>query len=163
MTTLEVPGRPNETTLRVLPDGEMVALVRRDAGDASGWIGTSRPPYSRWSWTETKHRVGGPNFLRLPDGSLWAAGRSYPGGAKTVLARMTRRSYEPVLVLPSGGDNSYPGLVWYDGLLWISYYSSHEGKAAIYLARVRPPRAADPSGSRAEPRVDDHPADRLGG
>ena len=39
--------------------------------------------------------------------------------------------------LPSSGDSSYPGLVWHDNQLWISYYSSHEGKAAIYIARVK--------------------------
>jgi hypothetical protein len=54
-----------------------------------------------------------------------------------VLARMTARSYEPVLTLPSGGDTSYPGLVFHDGLLWMSYYSSHEGKAGVYLAKIR--------------------------
>ncbi len=43
------------------------------------------------------------------------------------------------LKLPSGGDTSYPGLVWHDGLLWVSYYSSHEGKSSIYLAKVRLP------------------------
>ena len=53
-----------------------------------------------------------------------------------VLARMTKDSYEPVLRLPSGGDCSYPGMVEHDGLLWMSYYSSHEGKTSIYLARI---------------------------
>jgi hypothetical protein len=38
--------------------------------------------------------------------------------------------------LPSGGDTSYAGLVWHDGVLWVSYYSSHEGKSAVYLAKV---------------------------
>ena len=33
VATLSVPGQPNETTLRFMPDGEMVALVRREAGD----------------------------------------------------------------------------------------------------------------------------------
>jgi hypothetical protein len=136
---LEVTGHPNEATLRFLPDGEMVALVRREAGDKVGWIGVSKPPYTAWTWHETAHRLGGPNFIRLPDGSLWAAGRSYPGGAKTVLARMALDQYEPVLDLPSGGDTSYPGLVWHDGLLWMSYYSSHEGKTAIYLAKIKLP------------------------
>ncbi len=139
VTRLDVPGRPNETTLRFLPDGEMIALVRREEGNGMAWIGTSRAPYREWTWKPTEHRIGGPNFLRLPDGSLWAAGRSYPGGPKTVLARMTPGSYEPALILPSGGDTSYPGLVWHDGLLWISYYSSHEGKSAIYLAKVKVP------------------------
>jgi hypothetical protein len=142
VTTLNVPGRPNETTLRFLPDGEALALVRREGGNTFGWIGTSRPPYRDWQWHETKHRLGGPNFLRLPDGSLWAASRSYPGGARTVLARMGRKTYEPALTLPSGGDTSYAGLVWHDGLLWVSYYSSHEGKSSIYLARVKLPEGA---------------------
>jgi len=40
------------------------------------------------------------------------------------------------LELPSGGDTSYAGMVWHDDLLWIAYYSSHEGKTSIYLAKV---------------------------
>lgn len=40
------------------------------------------------------------------------------------------------LALPSGGDSSYPGLVWHDNLRWVSYYSSHESKTSIYLAKV---------------------------
>ncbi len=139
ITHLGVPGHANETTLRFLPDGEMLALVRREAGDTFGWIGSSKPPYRDWKWRPTKHRLGGPNFILRDDGTFWAAGRSYPGGAKTVIARMTRDSYEPLLTLPSGGDTSYPGLVWHDGLLWVSFYSSHEGKSSIYLAKVRAP------------------------
>ena len=30
-----------------------------------------------------------------------------------------------------------PGLVWHDNLLWMSYYSSHEGKTSIYLAKIK--------------------------
>lgn len=141
VTQLAVPGEPNESTVRFLPDGEMLALVRREAGSKLAWIGHSRPPYTEWTWTETKHQVGGPNFIRLPNGALWAAGRSYPGGAKTVVAKMTGDSYEPVLTLPSGGDTSYPGLVWHDGHLWMSYYSSHENKKSqIYLAKIKLPQ-----------------------
>ncbi len=120
----------SETTLRFMPDGEMIALVRPH------WIGTSRAPYTEWSWTKLDGKIGGPNFIRLPDGALWASGRRYGDKATTVLARMTRDSYEPVLTLPSGGDCSYPGMVWHDDLLWMSYYSSHEGKASIYLAKI---------------------------
>ncbi|GAB4158383.1 MAG: sialidase family protein [Planctomycetaceae bacterium] len=137
VTELQVPNRPNETTLRFLPDGKMVALVRREAGNRFGWIGTAEAPYKKWNWTETRHRLGGPNFIRLPDGKLWAGSRSYPGGAKTVLASMTTTEYKPVLTLPSGGDTSYPGLVWHEGVLWMSYYSSHQGKTSIYLAKIR--------------------------
>ena len=141
VTHLDVPGHPNETTLRFLPDGEMVALVRREGGNQNGWIGRSPAPYTSWKWTETKHRFGGPNFIQLPDGKLWAAGRVYPGGAKTAVARMTADGdYEPVLTLKSGGDTSYPGLAWHENQLWMSFYSSHEGKSAIYLARLNMPK-----------------------
>ena len=68
---------------------------------------------------------------------MWAAGRRYGKKTATVLARMTRDSYEPVLTLPSGGDCSYPGMVWHDGLLWMSYYLSHEGKTGISLAKIK--------------------------
>ena len=125
----------SETTVRIMPDGEMIALIRPD------WIGTSQPPYEDWSFARIAQSLGGPNFIRVPDGSLWASarGRGEDDQAATVLARMTRDSYEPALVLPSGGDCSYPGMVWDDGLLWMTYYSSHEGKADIYLAKVRLP------------------------
>mgnify|MGYP000744379200 CR=1 FL=1 len=134
---LKVSGYAGEATLRFLPDGTMIALVRRESEDKGGWIGRSRKPYTEWTWHKTTHHLGGPNFIVLPDGSMWAGSRSYPGGARTVLAKMSPTDYEPVLTLPSGGDTSYPGMVWCEGLLWMSYYSSHEGKTSIYLARIR--------------------------
>lgn len=134
---LAVADSPNETTLRFLPDDTMIALVRREAGNKQAMIGSSKPPYTQWTWRETGHQIGGPNFILLPDSTMWAAGRSYPGGAKTVLGRLYLDKYDPILALPSGGDTSYPGLVWHNGLLWMSYYSSHEGKTAIYCAKIR--------------------------
>lgn len=131
--------RPNETTLRFLPDDTLLALVRREEGDKQAMIGSSRPPYTDWTWQKAGYQVGGPNFIILPDGKIWAAGRYYPGGYTTILARMDLDGYRPQLTLPSGGDTSYPGMVWHEGLLWMSYYSSHEGKAKIYLAKIQLP------------------------
>ena len=53
----------------------MVALVRPEASHRLAWVGRSRAPYTTWTWRETTHQVGGPNFIRLPDGTLWASGR----------------------------------------------------------------------------------------
>lgn len=140
VTHLEVPGHPNETTLRFQSNGTMLAMVRREGGSKNGWIGSSNPPYTQWKWHETGQRFGGPNFVILPDGSMWAGSRAHlPGGAKTAIARFGPALYEPVLELPSGGDTSYPGLVWHEGILWLSYYSSHEGKSSIYIAKIRLP------------------------
>ena len=123
----------SETTLRIMPDEEMIALIRPD------WIGTSLPPYTAWSFTRIDSAVGGPNFIRLPGGDLLASGRirNAEGKPETVLSRMTTKGLYPLLSLPSGGDNSYAGMVWHDEQLWMSYYSSHEGKTSIYLAKLR--------------------------
>src|SRR5262245_47646577 len=37
ITHLGVPGDPNETTLRFLPNGDMLAMVRREGGSTFGW------------------------------------------------------------------------------------------------------------------------------
>jgi hypothetical protein len=147
LTTFDIPDRPNETTLRFLEDGTMVALVRREAGTKHAWIGTSPAPYTDWTWNETDFQVGGPNFVVLPDGQWWAGSRLYTEtreGRRTVLCTMTKDVLAPVLELPSGGDSSYPGFVWHDGLLWMSYYASHESKTSIYLAKIRLPKISIP-------------------
>jgi hypothetical protein len=146
VTKLDVPGRPNETTLCFLENGDGVALVRREGPgeDRAAWIGRSSAPYKDWQWHSAGMQVGGPNFLVLPSGAMIASGRLYGDkatGNKTFVGRMTLDGVKPELILPSGGDCSYPGMVWHQGLLWLSYYSSHEGKSEIYLARVRVPGA----------------------
>ncbi len=140
VTTLDIPDFPSETTLRILPDQTMIALVRRHG---NGWIGTSTPPYTEWKWSDSGTRLGGPNFIVLPTGQLWAASRLYvkeKDGMHTYMAvgRMDRKTYAPEIVLPSGGDTGYPGMVFRDGILYVSYYSSHEGKSSIYLAKIQP-------------------------
>ena len=139
VTPLAPDHQPNETTLRFLKGGEMIALVRREAGNKFAMIGSSKPPYTSWTWHETGYRVGGPNFIVLAKNRMWAAGRNHGENTRTVLAAFGRDKYEPVLELPSNGDSSYPGLVGYKKRLWISYYSSHEGKTSIYLAKIRLP------------------------
>lgn len=139
VTHLDVPGHPNETTLRFAPTGEMVALVRREGGNQKGWVGLSKAPYKEWSWKELPGRVGGPNFVFAQGAPTVAATRLYDGKVRTSLCLLDpiNGKLDEVLKLPSGGDTSYAGLVWHDGVLWVSYYSSHEGKSAIYLAKVK--------------------------
>jgi hypothetical protein len=147
LAKLAVPDRPNETTLRFLPDGRMIAMVRREAGNTLGWFGEARAPYTQWTWRESNVRFGGPDFIVLPDGRQIAGTRGYPpagAGAKTrattVVARIDGVRLETLVTLPSGGDTSYSAFGWHEELLWVSYYSSHEGKTAIYLAKVRLPQ-----------------------
>ncbi|HJQ78338.1 MAG TPA: exo-alpha-sialidase [Lacipirellulaceae bacterium] len=134
-------GYPTEAVLR-FDDGETLYCLQRRDGAApqnSALLGISRAPYTDWQWHDLKMYFGGPNFIQIPDGRWIAAGRIIqPDAHKTEIAWLDVENNElkPILQLPSGGDTSYPGLVWHDDLLWVSYYSSHEGKTSIYLAKV---------------------------
>jgi hypothetical protein len=133
-------GFPNEATLVFQSDDTALCLLRRDGTtNASGMLGSARPPYTDWAWRDLGVKIGGPNFLRLPDGRLVAAVRLYDGKVRTSLAWLdaSAGTLKEFLKLPSGGDCSYAGLSWHEGLLWVSYYSSHEGKTSIYLAKVK--------------------------
>lgn len=124
-----------EVTIRFFPDDEMIALFRKP-----GAVGTSRAPYKKWdiNYVSIK-QIGGPNFIILPNGEIWGGSRNDRQPTKTILAKITKNSYDQVLELPSGGDTSYPGFFWYNEILWMSYYSSHQGKTSIYLAKIKLP------------------------
>ena len=141
--TLFTEGFANEAALAWLPDQTALCLLRRDENPNTNQLGRSSPPYTEWTWKDLGVHLGGPALLRLPepDGRLVAGGRLHAPKAHMALCWLApdAGSLTPFLDLPSGGDCSYPGLVLHDGLLWVSYYASHEGKTAIYLARVKLP------------------------
>lgn len=141
-----IPGA-SEATLRFLADDTALCLLRlnrmRGSKTVHAHLGTARPPYRQWQWKDLGAEIGGPNMIELPDGRFVAAVRLYgkedrDRGAHTALCWLDPQAgtLTEFLTLPSGGDCSYAGLVFHDGLLWVSYYSSHEGKASIYLAKV---------------------------
>lgn len=136
---LGVKGYPNEGSIIFGKDGEALCLLRRDPDP--GLLGSARPPYREWTWKSVGTRIGGPHLIRLPDGRLVAATRLYDGKVRTSLSWLDPETGKltEFLKLPSGGDTSYPGLVWHEGKLVVSYYSSHEGKTSIYLATVEIP------------------------
>lgn len=144
ITQWPIDGYPNETTIHFLDDDSILALVRRDGPkDNRAWIGISKPPYKKWKWHVTHGYLGGPNYIILPDQRMFAAGRvlminPYGYFAKTILAELKLFDFKPMVILPSYGDCSYPGLVLHKGVLWMSYYSSHEDdRASIYLAKFK--------------------------
>jgi hypothetical protein len=137
--SLFVEDWPNEATLIFREDDSALCLLRRDAGIATAMSGAATPPYDKWTWRDLGVRIGGPNLLSLPDGHIVAAVRRYGKDASTSLNWLDpiRGTLEEFLALPSGGDTSYAGLCWHEETLWVSYYSSHEQRASIYLATVR--------------------------
>ena len=145
-------GYPTEVTLRFDTNDTCYALVRRDRlqnQPSSALLGVSDGDCTKWEWHDLGFNFngfGGPNFIQVPNGHWIGAGRMHDGGVHTALTYIDVKNgtMAKLLRLPSGGDTSYPGLLWHENLLYVSYYSSHEGKTSIYLAKLRIKPKASP-------------------
>lgn len=137
--SFEIVGKPDETALRFMTNGELFILIRMEspAPNQNGLLGKSTYPFKEWVWVNTGFRLGGPNFIQTPEGALIIATRTLISGEHTaLLSTDSIGKFKQLIELPSGGDCSYPGMVIYKNKLYVSYYSSHEGKASIYLAKI---------------------------
>lgn len=133
---INVDGSPNETTIRFDQNGKMYTLIRRESGDQMGVLATSNAPYNEWTFNKLTERLGGPNFIFLNDETLCIGTRMHPALTTGLIVTDLTGKTKKRVVLPSSGDCSYPGMLIHDGKLWVSYYSSHQGRTSIYLAKV---------------------------
>lgn len=129
----------NESSL--VSDGDTLwCLTRRDGrGGAKAILGVASGSLKTWRWKTLPISIGGPKLVRLSNGEWVMAVRRINfkrWTAKTCLYKLNPHSgqVKPWRTLPSGGDCSYPGLVEREGVLYVSYYSSHLNKQTdIYL------------------------------
>lgn len=137
VSKLEIDGFPNEATIRFDKQGTMHVMVRRELDDKLGMWAKSKAPFTNWEYAKMNLRLGGPNFIFTEDGRIIAGTRVHEPRVYTGLfTGDATGAFREIYHFPSGGDTSYPGLVLYDNKLWISYYSSHEGKTGIYLSVI---------------------------
>jgi len=138
ISQLNIDGIPGESTVYMNSDKEMVMVVRREGGNQKGYIGFAQPPYKQWDWNDLGFRLGGPNIIPFNSTIYIMGTRSYHNDIYRTALYFTDKKGPATqfLELPSGGDTSYPGMLIYEDILWISYYSSHEGKSSIYLAKI---------------------------
>lgn len=133
-------GYPNESDLYFEADGKLWALVRRDADSFSAQLGFACSPYTRWKWHDLKDYIGGPVMQPLCNDWMLVAGRQWTGRKLQTaiwVMQLSTHTLHWVAVLPSAGDNSYPGLVIDGDNVWVSYYSGHkDNQARVYLARL---------------------------
>jgi hypothetical protein len=135
ITQFQTPEGAGESTLRFEADGTARLVMRRDGGRQRALLGTASPPYTKWQLVDVAYRLGGPDLIQLGDGSWWLASRSHDR-RKTVLARVDfqRGAIEEQYAIEGGPECGYPSLAWHDDRLWMTFYSSHEAKPAIYRA-----------------------------
>jgi hypothetical protein len=136
------PIAGDETAFLFERDGSLLAIGRR--GSAPAQLLRSRPPYTAWERRDLDRYVGGPLVVKWGDRYV-VGGRKITKeqGPKTSLCWLVNDRLQEFAELPSGGDNSYPGLIELaPKRALVSYYSSHERDAAgkpitaIYLAEL---------------------------
>lgn len=135
------PANGDETALLFEEDGSLLAVARTGGGAAQ--LCRARPPFSEWARADLDRPVGGPLLARWGDQTLVGGRKHTDDGPVTALYELVDGELEEIVVLPSGGDNSYPGFAELSPqTALLSYYSSHEGSgtslapSAIYLATL---------------------------
>ncbi|MCE5258544.1 MAG: hypothetical protein LLG44_05710, partial [Chloroflexi bacterium] len=141
---LLVPEGGDETALYFEADGALHALARGQDREPAALL-SAAPPYDDIRRIKLDRNIGGPLLVRWGEHILVGGRDTNPatGAPCTALFWAAGNHLDPALMLPSGGDTSYPGFAALDarhGLL--SYYSSHEGSGTIrapsyiYLAEL---------------------------
>jgi hypothetical protein len=129
----------NETAFLFEPDGSVLAVSRFTLDNSQ--LCRSIPPYDQWDRTDLDRYIGGPLLAKWGKRYLVGGRKNTEEQPQTTLYWLVEGKLREFAVLPSGGDNSYPGFIELSptrGL--VSWYSSHEkddaGKTitAIYLA-----------------------------
>lgn len=137
ISEFSIQGSPNETDLSFNEDGQVTAIIRR-ARNINGLIGISNPPYVEWEWTDCAYELGGPDILQIANDKKIISSRYISSKGNRVLIFRLKEDYtlSPILLLPSGGDCSYSDAVLINGIIYMSYYSSHRRKSSIYFAII---------------------------
>ncbi|QEF97398.1 hypothetical protein Mal15_14380 [Stieleria maiorica] len=134
----EVQG--DETAFLFESDGSVIGIGRR-GGDKAQLL-RSEPPYQHWDRQELDRYIGGPLIARWGEHIVVGGRKSIGGnGPKMSMYWLVDDRLHEFAELPSGGDNSYPGLIALGPTRAImSWYSSHEKDesgntiTAIYMA-----------------------------
>lgn len=131
-------GCPTEAALCIGADSVAYTIVRDDCTGAKCFLGISKYPFAIWSWKELPFFVRGPNIKILDNGKLFLAASAMKQWNKTCYTILDPKTlaFDDIQELVSDGDNGYPGVVIHNNQAVISYYSSHEGKACIYIKKV---------------------------
>ena len=129
----------DETAFLFEDNGDLLAIGR--SGSNPAWVMRSRPPFDHWDRKQLDRYIGGPLLAKWGDRYLVGGRQRKNGKYVTSLYWFKDDQLHEFASLPSGGDNSYPGiLILSPDHALISYYSSHEkdkdGKpiTAIYMA-----------------------------
>jgi hypothetical protein len=130
-------GCPSESSMLFMNDSVLIAVVRDERTPGESHLGIAKKPFTNWQWQTMPFFLRGPKLALLPDGRIFLAAASMGYYEKMYYAILNPNTFsvEDIKALPSAGDTGYPGVVIEGNSVLMSYYSSHEGNARVYIAR----------------------------
>lgn len=115
----------------------MLSIVR--VNGCNTIIGTCKLDGTGFTWYDSGVQLESPEAIRV-DGDIYVAGRYVRENKRsTALFKYnpSSRNLDFLLDLSEGGDCGYPGMVYYNGKLFLSYYRKNKmSQTSIYLAEI---------------------------
>jgi hypothetical protein len=139
ISTIRSGNWESETTLLFGPGDQLIAFLRQKYGSPPAQILEADPPYEKWtSRAPNVNHLSGHSVHKFR-GTTYFFSRTMD--YQTKQAGQMIYTYEdgklvPYCRLPAGGDCAYAEALEKGDEMVVSYYSSHEGTANVYLARV---------------------------
>ncbi len=138
---LDIPGRTSESKISFINRKNALMVVRRDGNPEKAVFATSSTPFTDWKFKDLPIRLGGPHLAKISPKHWVLSTRGFNEKyvCTSLYALNKNGEVKKLIDLPECGnwDCSYPGMEVHNGLLYISYYSSHENqKTKIFLATI---------------------------
>lgn len=132
---IHLDGNPSEASVGKLDKNHLLAVVRRDSLAALGIYNLTE---KQWQWKDCEEIIACPKILKVRRDIL-VVGRSYKFGLQTTLYKYKKSKYslDPLVRIPGGKDCSYPGFVYKNRYLFISYHKGNARTSDIYLSKIK--------------------------
>ena len=140
LTVIDLEGILTEADMCFVGN-KMYVCLRKDTpvSEPSYW-GVAAYPFTDFTWTEMERHIESPELIWLPySGKLLLAGRDTKTTGEisvTLFSASFDGNLEEITVLETGvgGDKSYPGLEYKDGILYCSWYSGTQSLSTVSVA-----------------------------
>lgn len=129
---IDLDDTPTEASL-IKKWRKYVAVVRRST---TALVGVYK--HKQWVWFDSGQRIECPKLIKIR-GVIYLLGRYYGETKQTALFELDEKSHtlNYLLGLPCKTDCGYPGVVYKNKVLYISYYSGDGQNSDIYFAKVK--------------------------
>lgn len=124
-----------EASIIKLKKGKYIAVVRREKNALIGLYDTK---YRLWAWKDAGYRIDCPKLISIK-GEIYVLGRFYGDVEQTAVLKLDKKelTLKKIIGIDGEKDCAYPGAVYRNGILYVTYYSGDGKRGDIHLAKIR--------------------------